>query len=63
MTLVIPTHHGFRFGRMVIEATSAIEGRTIVTIETDAGRAIQVTCSATGRSLRVFQKDGGKELK
>lgn len=56
------TANGFHFGAMNVEAAASIGERTIVTIKTDAGIEVEVYCSATGRSLRVFRRGHG-ELK
>lgn len=54
---------GFKFGAMSVEATAMLpEGRSVITIRTDAGRELTVYCSATGRSLRVFENNS-RELK
>lgn len=68
MARVVLTESGFRFGAMTVEATTSIErspGRgehTVITITTLAGQKLEVYCSPSGRSLRVFKKDKG-ELK
>lgn len=54
------TPHGFRFGALLVEAVATVEGRVIVRLQPDAGKPIDVYCSATGRSLRAFRD--GKEL-
>lgn len=59
------TRHGFNFGAMTVEATSVMPGGfTVITIRSDNGQEIEVYCSPTGRSLRVFRKHPyGGEMK
>lgn len=53
------TDHGFRFGAMVVEATASIGETSVITVTTDAGLSIDIYCSPTGRSLRVFRHGKG----
>jgi hypothetical protein len=56
MTDLHATPSGFVFGAMEVSAVTELPGgTTVVEIKTEAGKAITVYCSPTGRSLRVFQ--------
>lgn len=66
MARVILTESGFRFGAMIVEATTSIERspgkgeHTVITIITSTGQRLEVYCSPSGRSLRVFKKGKGE---
>ena len=49
------TKYGFRFGAQLVERCMELpDGRTVVSVTTDAGRKLDIYASKTGRSLRVF---------
>jgi hypothetical protein len=50
--------NGFAWGPVEVRRSMSIDGRVALTISTDAGQAIEVYVSRTGRSLRVFGKSG-----
>lgn len=53
--------YGFRWGPMTIIRASEIPGRGYcLSVATDAGQRIDVYCSPTGRSLRVFRRGKGE---
>lgn len=53
--------YGFRWGPLVVERVAtfpAKKGEThVIRIKTDAGKAIDVYASPTGRSIRVFSEN------
>jgi hypothetical protein len=53
------TNYGFEWGPLEVTRTSLLPGERVKT----PYKAIDIYCSATGRSLRVFDCDGGGELK
>lgn len=60
------TQYGFTWGPLEVTRMARFKTGTdresyVVRIRTDAGKALDVYVSRTGRSLRVF--DSGKELK
>jgi hypothetical protein len=52
--------HGFAWGPVEVRRTMSINGRVLITIQTDAGQSIDVYVSKTGRSLRIFKKGQGE---
>lgn len=55
------TLHGFRFGAMKAEACMSLPGgRSVITITSDNGQRLDIYCSKTGRSLRVFAHDANR---
>lgn len=57
---VVGTHNGFTFGAMTVEASAELpQGHTVVTVRA-GGHTLEVYCSPTGRSLRVFRKGYGE---
>lgn len=57
------TDYGFEWGPLSVSRTCSLpDDRLLLTIQTEH-RALDVYCSATGRSLRVFEHGGRGELK
>jgi len=52
--------YGFRWGQLVVRRTSQLADNRCLTVYTDAGQSIDIYCSPTGRSLRVFGKGRGE---
>lgn len=52
---------GFTWGPLQVERTATLPGgRVVLTLRTDAGRKLEVFCSRTGRSLRVYDSSGNE---
>lgn len=59
-TMSETTQCGFRFGAALVERYHEIDGRVCIGVTTDTGKKIHVYVSRTGRSLRVFNGNGGE---
>lgn len=60
MAVLRYTLHGFQFGAMTVEATASVGDRTIASVKTNGGVTLEIYCSPTGRSVRVFRKGHGE---
>lgn len=60
---VVGIPNGFKFGAMTVEATADFNGTTVVTLRGESGQKLEVYCSRTGRSLRVFKTKAGQAPK
>lgn len=53
-----PTTYGFDYGAAQVTWITEHKGQVCIEIRTTTGKCVQVWVSKTGRSLRVFSKDG-----
>ena len=58
MALITEGPYGFAWGPMEVVRATEHKGYVALVIKTEAGKRITVYVSPTGRSIRVFGKDG-----